>query len=109
HILPKRNMSLYEWEEDVLKPRIVLGKMCRERVNVAEEDLQHALENRFGEKRQARMIIWQKQDFRLAQKQWDEARKGDTAEQRDANFRRVAREQQEPNLASAEGLIAPMG
>jgi hypothetical protein len=45
HILPKRGMSLYEWEEDVLKPRVLLGKMCRERVKVTEEDLQHALEN----------------------------------------------------------------
>lgn len=109
HILPKRGMSLYEWEEDVLKPRIILGKMCRERVKVTQEDLEHAVENKFGEKRQARMIIWPKEQFRLAQKQWDEARKGETPEQQDANFKRIARTQEEPNLASGEGLIAPMG
>jgi hypothetical protein len=55
------------------------------------------------------MIIWPVQQFRTAQKQWDEARQGATPEQRDENFKRVARGQEEPNLASAEGLIAPMG
>ena len=109
HILPKRGMSLFEWEEDVLKPRILLGKMCRAKVEVTNEDLQNAIENRFGEKRQARMIIWPKDQFRVAQKQWDEARQGVNPEQQELNFRRVARTQQDPNLASGEGLIAPMG
>jgi len=108
-ILPKRGMSLFEWEEDVLKPRILLGKMCRPNVQVTQQDLDQAIENRFGEKRQARMIIWPKEQFRLAQKQWDEARQGATADQQEENFRRIARTQQNPELASADGLMTPMG
>ncbi len=109
HILPKRGMTLFEWEEDVIKPRILLGKMCRDTVKVTEEDLQNAVENKFGEKRQAKIIIWPKEQFRAAQKEWDDARKGASQPERDANFDSVARRQQDPNLASAAGLVAPMG
>lgn len=109
HILPRYGKTLYEWEEDVIKPRLVLGKLCRDRVKVTEDDLQKAMENKFGEKRQAKIVIWPKDQFRAAQKQWDEARQGDTAEARNANFDRIARTQADPNLASAAGLVAPMG
>jgi hypothetical protein len=108
-ILPRYGKTLYEWEEDVIKPKLLLGKMCCDRVKVTEDDLNRAVENKFGEKRQAKIIIWPKEQFRVAQKKWDEARQGTTAEERNANFDRVAREQQDPNLASAAGLITPMG
>ena len=101
HILPKYGKSLYEWEEDVLKPRLLLGKMCRDRVQVTPDDLTKLFQNKYGEKRQAKIIIWPKEQFRAAQKQWDEARNG--------NFDQVARTQADPNLASAAGLVAPMG
>jgi hypothetical protein len=103
HVLPRYNKSLYEWTEDVIKPRIVLGKMCRDRVKVTEEDLQKAFENKHGERRQAKVICWNKDDLKIAQKQWEEARQGDV------EFDRVARTQADPNLASAAGLIAPIG
>ncbi|MBA4189692.1 MAG: hypothetical protein C0467_17035 [Planctomycetaceae bacterium] len=103
HVLPRYNKSLYEWTEDVIKPRILLGKMCRDRVKVTEEDLKKAFENRHGERRQAKVICWNKDDLKIAQKQWEEARQGDV------EFDRVARTQADPNLASAAGLIAPVG
>ncbi len=103
HVLPRYGKSLYEWTEDVIKPRIMLGKMCRERVQLTEEDLKKAFDNRYGERRQAKVIAWNRDDLRASQKQWDEARKGDT------EFDRIARTQADPNLASAAGLIAPLG
>jgi hypothetical protein len=109
HILPKRGMTLFEWEEDVIKPKLLLGKMCRERVKVTDDDLKRAYENKFGEKRQAKIIIWPKEQFRVAQKQWNEARQGNTPEVQNATFDRIARAQEDPNLASAAGLISPMG
>lgn len=103
HVLPRYNKSLYEWTEDVVKPRIQLGKMCKEQVKVTEEDLQRVFDNKYGERRQVKVICWNKQDLKAAQKQWDEARKGD------AEFDRVARTQADPNLASACGRVAPVG
>ena len=103
HVLPRYNKSLFEWTEDVIKPRILLGKMCRERVKVSEEELKRAFDNRHGERRQAKVICWNKEDLRAAQKQWDEARQGDV------EFDRIARLQPDPSIAASAGLIAPIG
>jgi parvulin-like peptidyl-prolyl isomerase len=102
-ILPLKKMSLFEYTEDVLKPRVVLGKLCRDRVKVTEEDVKRLFENKYGEKRAAKIILWPKAEARLALKQWTEARKGD------AEFDRMARAQENPNLASSAGQVAPVG
>jgi hypothetical protein len=103
HVLPKYGKTLYEWTEDVIKPRIMLTKMCRERVKVADEDIQKAFENRHGERRQAKIITWNESDHKIALKQWEEARKGDV------EFDRIARMQADPNLAAVAGLVKPVG
>ncbi len=103
HVLPRYSKTLFEWTEDVIRPRILLGKMCRDRVKVTEEDIKKAYENRHGERRQAKVICWNKDDLKIATKQWEEARQGDV------EFDRIARMQADPNLASAAGLIAPVG
>lgn len=109
HILPRYGKTLFEWTEDVIKPRILLGKMCRANVKVTDDDLRKAFENRHGERRQAKVICWNKDDLKVAQKQWEEARKGDTQAERDLNFDRIARTQADGNLAGSCGLIAPTG
>jgi hypothetical protein len=103
HILPRYGKTLFEWTEDVIKPRLLLTKMCKDRVKVTEDDLKKAFENQYGERRQAKIICWNKEDARAAQKQWDEARKGD------AEFDSVARTQADPNLAAACGMVKPVG
>jgi len=72
-------------------------------VQATEEELKKAFERHYGEKRQAKIILWDKAAFRQAQKDWEEARKGD------AEFNRVARGQNNPNLAAAAGQVAPIG
>ena len=59
-ILPKYGKTRYEWEQDVIRPRILLGKMCRDRVKVTDDEVRRLYENRYGEKRQARIIAWPK-------------------------------------------------
>jgi len=102
-VLPHYGKTLYEWTEDVIKPRLLLTKMCRDRVKVHEEDIQRAFENKYGERRQAKIIIWRPAELKVAQKQWDEARRSDE------DFDRIARMQADPNLAAACGLVAPIG
>lgn len=103
HVLPRYNKTLYEWVEDVVKPKLMLTKMCRDRVKVTDEDIQKEFENRHGERRQAKILTWNKDDVKVAQAQWAEARKGD------AEFDSVARQLADPNLAAASGLVKPIG
>jgi hypothetical protein len=103
HVLPKQKLTLFSWTEDVIKPELVLAKMCKDRVTVTPEDLQHAFESEYGEKRLAKIVLWKKEDFRTAQKQWGEARAGDEA------FDRIARGQFTVELAAAAGQVAPIG
>jgi hypothetical protein len=103
HVLPRYGKTLYEWTEDVIKPRLMLSKMCRDQVKITDEDLRKAFENRYGEKRQAKVICWNASDKKAALRQWEEARKGDV------EFDRVARTQADPNLAASCGLVAPVG
>lgn len=103
HVLPKYNKSLFEWVEDVIKPKLLLTKMCKERVKVTDEDIQKEFENRFGERRAAQIICWNATDLRAAQSQWAEARKGD------AEFDAVAKLQPDSNLAAAAGRVKPVG
>jgi hypothetical protein len=102
-ILPRYGKTLYEWTEDVIKPRLLLAKMCQGQVKVTDEDLKKAFENKYGERRQAKIICWNKEDLRAAERQWDEARKGDV------DFDRIARSQATPSLAASCGQIAPIG
>jgi hypothetical protein len=85
-ILPRYGKTLFEWTEDV-----------------TDDEVQKLFENRHGERRQAKIIIWTRDDVKRAQRQWEEARKGE------AEFDRVARGQSDPNLAASAGLIAPLG
>lgn len=103
HILPRYNKTLFEWVEDVIKPRLLLTKMCQDRVKVTEEDLKRIFENKYGEQRQAKLICWPKDQERTALKQWEEARKSDE------DFDRIARQQGDPNLAAAAGQTQPIG
>lgn len=103
HVLPRYNKSLYEWVEDVIKPKLLLTKMCKDRVKVTDEDIKKEFDNRFGERRQAKIICWAEADHRAAQAQWAEARKGD------AEFDAIAKQQADQNLAAACGLVKPVG
>ncbi|HEY3789232.1 MAG TPA: peptidyl-prolyl cis-trans isomerase, partial [Urbifossiella sp.] len=103
YVLPKRNLTEASWIEDIIAPELIMSKMCRDRVKVSEEDLQKAFETKYGEKRAAKIILWRKEDFRIATKQWEEARKGEV------EFDRIARMQFNPELASAAGKVAPIG
>lgn len=103
HVLPKRNMTEFSWVEDVIKPELAMAKMGRDRIKISEDDLRKAFTTQYGEKRALKIILWRKEEFRIAEKQWDEARKSD------ADFDRIARAQFNPGLASAAGKVAPVG
>src|SRR5262249_16423273 len=57
-VLKKYQKTLYEWKEDVIRPKLALAKLCRDQVKVSEEDLRNAFEAHHGEKVECQMIMW---------------------------------------------------
>jgi hypothetical protein len=105
-VLRRYGKTMYEWEEDVIRPRLMLAKLCREKIQVDEADLKKMFENRYGKKVKAKIIIWPKSKDqsteRQAMKVYDEIRKDD------AEFNRAARMQSDGALASREGMVEPI-
>jgi hypothetical protein len=105
-VLRRYGKTMYEWREDVVRPRLMLAKLCREKIQVDEADLKKMFENRYGKKVKAKIIIWPKSKDgsteRQAMKVYDAIRKDDAA------FNRAAREQADGALASREGMVEPI-
>lgn len=102
-VLPKYGKTFYEWMEDVVRPRLLLSKMCWSQVKVTDEDLQKAYEREYGEKRAVKIIIWpMNDDLKTIQRLWGAIRNDDQ------EFDRVARSQANPSLAATAGEIKPI-
>lgn len=102
-VLAARHLSLYEWREDVVRPRLLLAKLCRDRVKVEEKEIQQEFEAHYGEKVEARVIIYPKEtDSRVLMRVYDEIKKDPDA------FDREAAQQPDGNLARVGGRIKPI-
>jgi predicted DNA-binding protein (UPF0251 family) len=102
HFLKQYNKSLYEWKEDVIRPRLMLTKLCGMSIHVDEADLKKAFDSEFGEKVRCRIIIWREEDLRLAQAALEKIRSSET------EFATSARNQYVASLASVGGQIDPV-
>ena len=99
-VLKRFGKSLYEWKEDVIRPKIMMEKLVKQSVKITDKDVQEGYDARYGPKVDCRMIVCDpKANILHVQKTWEEARKGG------AFFLAEARKQFIPNLASAEGKI----
>lgn len=95
--------NIYEWREDVVRPRLLMAKLCRDGIKVSDEDLQQAFEAEYGEKLEGRMILWPKDQTRYAMMQYTRIR--DDAKV----FDEMAQHQASSTLASKGGKIGPFG
>jgi parvulin-like peptidyl-prolyl isomerase len=102
-ILKHYNKTLYEWKEDVIKPRLMLAKLCRDRITITDEDLRNAFEALYGEKVHCRLIMWKREEKHIALQKYAKIR--DNA----AEFDREAKMQASPSLAAVGGLTDPIG
>jgi RNA polymerase sigma factor (sigma-70 family) len=57
-VLSGYHKSLTEWKNDVIRQRLLLTKLCRNRVAVSDDDIRHAFETTHGEKVECRIILW---------------------------------------------------
>ncbi|MFO0850169.1 MAG: peptidylprolyl isomerase [Gemmataceae bacterium] len=102
-VLGKYQKTLYEWMEDVIRPKLLLDKLCKDRVKVTEADLRVQFEREFGEKRRVQLVIWPLGDDQKAiLKEWEKMRSSQ------AEFDRAARTQANPSLAAAQGYVKPI-
>jgi parvulin-like peptidyl-prolyl isomerase len=101
-VLKPRGMTLFEYKEDVVKPGLLMEKLCKKRVEVKDEDLQKAFQAAYGPKVQCRIIIWPKGEERTALREYDEIRKSDEG------FERKARSQSISDLAARGGMTEPI-
>jgi len=102
-VLPKYNKTLYEWMEDVVRPRLLLTKMITNKIQVDENDLTIQYEREYGEKREVQIIMWPKgDDPKTLTAIWEKIRT-DAKE-----FDSVARQMANPSLAAAAGRIKPI-
>ena len=100
-ILKRYNKTLFEWKEDVIRPKLMLSKLCKPMVEVTQQDLQNAFEARYGPKVECRMIAFQKGDTHK-QEIWTKISQGE------AEFAAYATQQFLENLRATGGKIPPI-
>jgi hypothetical protein len=97
-MLKPNKATLYELRNDVLWTKLMLGKLCRDRVQVTEAELKQAYDSHYGEKMKVRMIMWPNEEERLARTKYFPIIRDD-----DKEFIRLAKQQVVPELASKAG------
>jgi hypothetical protein len=103
-VLKQYGKTLYEWKEDVVRPKLLMTKLCIAdgRVAVTEDDLRQAFEAAHGRKVECRIIIWPKGEEKIALNAYDKLRKSEE------EFDRAARTQANPHLAAVGGRVRPI-
>src|SRR5206468_4327579 len=106
--LKQYHKSLYEWKEDVIRPRLMLSKLSGLDIKVEEAEMKKLFETQFGEKVQCRMIIWAPRPDGVRPEK-DAMRMWDTIRKSEAEFDRAARNQATASLAQVGGRLGPIG
>ncbi len=76
-VLKQYKKSLYEWKEDVIRPKLLMAKLVRDRVKVTEEDIQAGFDAYHGEKIDCKIIYWPKAEENIANMQYASIRDSD--------------------------------
>jgi hypothetical protein len=97
--LRRFNKTLREWKDDVLRPRLLLEKLCADRVHVTEKDLRKAFESSYGERIECQIILWPRDQKAKAEQVYQ------TLPKDEQGFALVAGSQPNPALAATRGHI----
>ena len=102
-VLKHYNKTLYEWKEDVIRPKLAMAKLCKDRVHVTDADLRAAFDAYYGEQVDCQIILFPKEEESHAMSIYAQIR-DDPQE-----FEKLATHQASPSLASTAGHIKPFG
>jgi hypothetical protein len=93
----------YEWKEDVVKPRLLLTKLVKNKIAPpTDEEVHKAFEALYGRMVEVRIIIWPPKEERFAMQEYDSVRKDEQG------FDHKARTQANASLAATGGKIKPI-
>jgi RNA polymerase sigma factor (sigma-70 family) len=105
HVLKAYGKTLYEWREDVIRPKLMMGKLCRRKMTVSEEEMRAQFDNLYGTKVQCKVIVWPKgRGESKVRQDYEDIRGGDAGA-----FDRHACRQDNVSLAAKGGVIPPFG
>lgn len=99
----KYNTTLQEWREDVIKPRLMMHAMCKDRIKIDENELKKVYENLYGEKVKCKIVLWPQEQLNIVKRLYDKLRE-DPKE-----FDMAARNQLYGDLAKVGGEVDPIG
>jgi hypothetical protein len=99
----KYNTTLPEWRDDVIKPRLMLLAMCKDRIKVDENDLKKVYENLYGEKVKCKIVLWPQEQKKDVLRMYTSLRDDPNA------FDAAARSQLYKDLATVGGEVDPIG
>jgi hypothetical protein len=102
-VLSRWTKTLYEWREDVIRPRLMLTKLCKDRVKYTEDEVKQCFEAHYGERLKCRAILWPPDQAKYAMAEY--ARIRDSEDE----FKRKAKNQPSSTLASHGGEMPPFG
>jgi parvulin-like peptidyl-prolyl isomerase len=103
-VLKSYHKTLFEWKEDVIRPRLLMTKMINGRVKVTEEEIHKGFVAYHGEKVAGRIILWPPEEERIARSVYPQLRDSEEA------FAAAAKSQASAQLASKGGkLDNPIG
>lgn len=101
-ILKQYKKNLYEWKEDVIRMKLMLNKLCRDRVTCTNEEVNKAFEALHGERVQCRVILWPHDKRQDAVNAYPRIRDDEEA------FRHEAKHQSKKGFAASGGRIKPI-
>jgi hypothetical protein len=102
-VLKQYGKTMFEWREDVLRPKIQITKLCRLQIEVTEEDIKKAFDCEFGTRVDGRIIIWPAKEKWIALTVYEKIRSSED------EFDNAARTQAAGHLAASGGRIKPIG
>jgi hypothetical protein len=101
-ILRRYNKTLFEWKEDVIRPKLGLQKLVENNIRIDEDDLRKGFEAKYGDKVECRLIVLTKEQGKDKYGIWEKVRENPD------EFDRAARNQQVAALAAEGGKIPPI-
>jgi len=101
-ILMPYKKTLYEWKEDVIRPKLSLERYVRDSISIDQADIQKAYEAKFGPKVECLIYVITKEQNKDKDAIWARAR------QSTAEFEKMAKEQPIVQFAAKAGKIDPI-
>jgi hypothetical protein len=106
-VLKRFNKTLYEWREDVIRPKLAMTALVKPLIKVTPADVEKEFESRYGPKVQCRIIVLPDAGSDKAMRTANE-KVWQHASQSEAAFKEEAGKQFIPELKAHEGQAPPI-